>query len=100
MSQAVTQPGFQAVSEWAQISLQLSFMPFRYVLSRIATSISSITENDSKQTGGPAQPGIEKKLIVWINDQNNAGVCLKGNIIREKAKWIILETNYLLLANK
>ncbi|PXF48371.1 Tigger transposable element-derived protein 6 [Gracilariopsis chorda] len=87
-----------AIALWARSEHNLSFTPSKPVLSRLCSASSSlvIPENNSKKNPRPAQPAIEEKLIVWINDQYIALRCLTGQMVRDKGNRLLAEVNGLL----
>lgn len=90
---------YDDVAEWARVQLKLPFTPSRPVLSRLATSLSQagdIPANDAKRNRQPAQIALENQLLQWVNDQNNSGRCLTGDVIKAKGKRLLEEVNRLL----
>lgn len=81
------------VAEWAKASLKLPFLPSHPVLSRLSKTNITLPDNASKKAQNAAQPVVEERLATWINDQNNSGRFVTGEIIREKGKRLLGEVN-------
>lgn len=89
------------LSAWAQQELRLPFLPSKPVLSRLASCPpASVPQNDCKRNHTSAQPELEKTLITWVNDRNNMGQLLTGDLIKEKGKRLLADVNALLPQEK